>query len=849
MINLNGKWTLKELGSGKEYDATVPSCNFLDLTSNGVIKDPFVGTEEKNCQWVGKRDWSYYRSFDVDEELLASDKVYLVCKRLDTIATILINREAVRDTENCHIAYETEIKRYLRVGTNSIEIVFQSPVNYITKRKNKYNTPANPNGIDGIDHIRKPQCHFGWDWGPVLPESGITGDIFIEGRNAGHLEGFSVLQNHLENGKVVVKFTPEYELYSRDVKATLTAELTTPDGQSTGAELACGDDITFSFEVHNPKLWWPNGMTAAKEQPLYTCRMALVVDGKEVSSAQKKIGLRKIELDRGKDHFGTNFRFRVNGVDIFCKGANWIPEDSFTTRTDDKKLEYLIRSCVECNFNMLRIWGGGYYGEDRLYDLCDKCGILVWQDFAFACMTYPFYNQNFLANVQKEVVYNVKRLRDRASLAVWCGNNEIEAMSALWMTRKKSMRWNEEFFYHILPSWLKNLDAATPYIPSSPCGTSHLKDVASDNFGDTHLWAVWHGLQPLDYYRGRYTRFCSEFGFESLPDIKTIKTFATPQDYKLSSPVFNAHQKCKSGNKKMVYYIASRFNLPKKFEDYIYLSQICQSECVQDATEHWRRNRGRCNGSLFWQLDDCWPVCSWASIDYYGNFKCLQYRAKHFFAPVSVSILDEEEKADVFVLNDTMEAVDGEVLFEVQTFAGKTIYTERANVRAESGAHRPVISFRYFKASPDKRVLRNCFMRATLFVGGEKVSVRTALFDKENKLSLPETRVSVKVAVQDDIAELALSSDKFARFVSINTTLTTEPFSDNFFDLAAGERKTVTLRVPKVTTREEVLASLTVTHLAEIKKGRSRLLQDITRLGIFLIPVNFFSYIYYKNFT
>lgn len=271
----------------------------------------------------------------------------------------------------------------------------------------------------------------------------------------------------------------------------------------------------------------------------------------------------------------------------------------------------------------------------------------------------------------------------------------------------------------------------------------------------------------------------------------------------------------------MVYYIASRFNLPKKFEDYIYLSQICQSECVQDATEHWRRNRGRCNGSLFWQLDDCWPVCSWASIDYYGNFKCLQYRAKHFFAPVSVSILDEEEKADVFVLNDTMEAVDGEVLFEVQTFAGKTIYTERANVRAESGAHRPVISFRYFKASPDKCVLRSCFMRATLFVGGEKVSVRTALFDKENKLSLPETRVSVKVAVQDDIAELTLSSDKFARFVSINTTLTTEPFSDNFFDLAAGERKTVTLRVPNGTTREEVLASLTVTHLAEIKRAEA----------------------------
>ena len=846
MTDLNGRWILKDVSDNMEYAADVPSCNYLDLMANGAIADPFKGTNEKDLLWVAERDWSWFRHFDVSEEDLKADRAVLVCERLDTLATVLVNREAVAYADNCHIAHEFDIKKFLHPGRNQIEIIIASPVKYITEQRKLYRTPANPNGIDGIDRIRKPQCHFGWDWGPVLPPSGISGNIYIDYRSDAEITEIAVLQEH-DGGAVSLRADVTSARLDDRAEITAKAVLRAPDGTEWTAERGYADKLTFCFTVEHPELWWPNGMTERKTQPLYTLEVWLESGKGRVSEQRRTIGLRTVELDRSADEYGSNFAFVVNGKRVFCKGANLIPFDSFDTRTDEKKLEYYVRAAAESNFNMLRVWGGGYYASDTLLELCDRYGIMIWQDFMFACMTYPFYEPNFLANVQKEVFFNVKRMREHPCLAIWSGNNEIEAMSNLWVGFPRSMRWNEQFFYHILPEWVALLDRATPYIPGTPCGTSQCKDVQSDGIGDTHLWAVWHGLQPLEYYRRRPTRFCSEFGFESLPDEKTLRYYAeNPEDYRLDSPVFNAHQKCASGNKKMVYYIASRFDLPKEFNDYVYLSQVCQSECVRDATEFWRRTPSRCNGSLFWQFNDCWPVCSWAGMDYFGNYKCLQYRSKHFFAPLAVQTVADKKGLSVTVINDRAEAFEGTVSVGVQTFAGERVYAGEFPVRAESGAVIEVC-----KLSADElggaKALRSCYAAATLRDGeGGEIERSTTLFMRENKLRLPDANVTAKVvSVADGKATVEVRSDAYARFVRLYTDATTSPFSDNFFDLLPGETRRVEIALDG-TDAESFAASLKVRHLAQVKKGESRFVQNLKRLGIFLIPINFGSYIYYR---
>ena len=500
------------------------------------------------------------------------------------------------------------------------------------------------------------------------------------------------------------------------------------------------------------------------------------------------------ELDRSPDEYGETFRFILNGVPLFIKGANFIPGDSLPTRFTRDKIEYLLDTALYSNMNMLRVWGGGYYESDEFYELCDKKGILVWQDFMFACQAYPFFDEAFLANVKTEIEYNIKRLRHHASLAIWCGNNEIEAMAMAWLNFPKYIKWTETFFYNILPEEVRKYDEDTPFIPGSPCGTGHMKETDGDNFGDTHLWAVWHGLQNMKYYRKRMTRFCSEFGFESLPDIKTIRTFAEKDDYDIHSPVFLAHQKCSSGNDKMLYYIASRFRLPEKFEDLIYLSQVTQLECISDATEHWRRNKGRCNGSIYWQFNDCWGVCSWASMDYYGNYKALQYRAKQFFAPVSVSIEDNDGKVKLYILNDKPKKQSLTLKCKIFDFE-KGILQEKSR-DFEVDALENVECFTLFEKQLKKHFdLTRIGVKAELYKNGKLINEKTYLFRPEKELQLKKPEMSLKTEVIGDEIAITVKSDRFARLVRVESSLSTLPLSDNYFDLLPGESKTVTMKL------------------------------------------------------
>lgn len=842
-ISLNGNWKLRESGSQTLYDAVVPGCNYLDLMANGAIEDPFFGMNEKDAYWVAKKDWDYIRKFDVPKEALSADKVILSCSQLDTLCDVYINEKLVGKANNAHLLYEFDIKPYLVFGENEIRIRFFSPVNYVKKEQKKWKCPPNNNGQDGIPLIRKPQCHFGWDWGPVLPPSGITGDIGIAIVNKARAKDIRIVQSHT-NGKVRLDIEAEAELFTQKINWAIS--VTHPDGtvQSVKGESE-GGGIRAEFDIENPELWWTNDLSDKPEQALYTVSLELCDGETPIDKLEKKIGLRTIALNREKDEYGYNCQFVLNGKPLFVKGANWIPPDSFITRADEKTLEFYIKTARFSNFNIIRIWGGGYYGSDTFYELCDRYGILIWQDFQFACQAYPFFIDEFRENVIKEAEYQIKRLRHHPSLALWCGNNEIEQMTPAWMHRVKYVKWTKKYFYDILPPIVEKNDGVTPYIPGSPYGSAFLKDTADDNVGDTHLWQVWHGLQPMTYYRGRLTRLCSEFGFESLPDIKTIYKFAGEGPHSIESEVFNAHQKCLSGNLKMMYYISTRFRLPEKFEDIVYLSQITQQECIKDATEHWRRNRGRCNGAIYWQFNDCWPVCSWASVDYYGNYKALQYTARRFNAPFAVSIENYSDRASVWVINDTLKEIPSSVTYRLMRFDGTMVKEGRAELIASPLTSKLVVDLNK-EALADVEDIKGCVLAAELIKDGEVVSRATALFDWERFITLPPVNIKKEVAIKDGCAEIKLTADKFARLTCVQSATNTLPFSDNFFDILPGETITITQPLDREYTLEELEKSYTVKTVSGVKSNETP--KDIKKLRrrVFSKFMNFVLLIIYK---
>ncbi|MBQ7861531.1 MAG: glycoside hydrolase family 2 protein [Clostridia bacterium] len=838
MLNksLCGKWQLADTKGEYSLEATVPGCNYLDLMEAKIIKDPFYGENEKEVYWVAERDWIYRKSFTLTAKELEAEKIRLICKRLDTICTILVNGKKIGEADNCFIAHEFDVKEYLAVGENLLEIVFETPVNYVKERYEKEKTPPNSNGQNGIVRIRKPQCHFGWDWGPVLPVSGIGDDIYLEMRSEGKIEEMKIRQQKNEDGSFTVSVKLDGDFYEGE-KAEIT--LTSPYGEEMKLK-----DFEGEFRVENPTLWWTYEMNGKKNQPLYTVKATLKKGRKVSHSLEKKIGLRTIELDRSPDEYGETFRFILNGVPLFIKGANFIPGDSLPTRYTKDNIEYLLDTALYSNMNMLRIWGGGYYESDEFYDLCDEKGILLWQDFMFACQPYPFFDEAFLANVKKEIEYNIKRLRHHASLALWCGNNEIEAMAMGWLNFPKYIKWTETFFYNILPEEVRKYDEDTPFIPGSPCGTGHMKETDGDNYGDTHLWAVWHGLQNMKYYRKRMTRFCSEFGFESLPDIKTIRTFAEKEDYDIHSPVFLAHQKCSSGNDKMLYYIASRFRLPEKFEDLIYLSQVTQLECISDATEHWRRNKGRCNGSIYWQFNDCWGVCSWASMDYYGNYKALQYRARQFFAPVSVSIEDKDGKVKLYILNDKPKKQSLTLKCKIFDFEKGILQEKSRDFEVDALENYECFTL-YEKQLARHFDLSRIGVKAELYKNGKLINEKTYLFKPEKELKLTKPEMKLTAEAKDGEIAVTVKSDRFARLVRVESSLSMLPLSDNYFDLLPGESRTVTMKIDEKLDERQQLESFSLMCANDVVPVKSKLYDLAARVKLLVRPDSIGQFIYY----
>ena len=628
-LSLNGSWTLEIPGSEfGSVPATVPGSVYHDLLTAGKIPDPFYRDNEMEALKLMEHDFHYSRSFPVEKALLDSDAVVLHCDGLDTLATISVNGQLAGAANNMHRVWEFDVKNLLHAGENTIAVHFASPTKYIKDAYAASVADGSSDAMVGFPHIRKAHCMFGWDWGPRLPDAGIWRNISILGMTTARIRDVQVLQHHGENKVTLEVLTHVTELTG---SAPVAVTVTGPDGR-----VWTGEGGQVRIEIENPQLWWPAGLG---EQPLYTVSVTL---GDSLDTWSRRIGLRTMTVSRKKDQWGESFSHCVNGVDIFAMGADYIPEDNLLPRVNPERTRRLLEDARAANMNCVRVWGGGYYPADYFYDICDELGLLVWQDFMFACAVYNL-SEEFEENVTAEFVDNVRRLRHHPSLALWCGNNEMEEFvdKGEWVTCPRQKADYIKMYEYILPKVLKQEDPQAFYWPASPSSGGSFDCPQDPDRGDVHYWQVWHGLLPFTDYRNHKFRYVSEFGFQSFPCMDTIESFTEPEDRNVFSYIMEKHQRNASANGKIVSYLSQMYLYPACLDKLVYASQLLQAQAMQYGVEHWRRNRGRCMGAVVWQLNDCWPVASWASIDYYGRWKALHYYEKRFFAPVLISCHEE----------------------------------------------------------------------------------------------------------------------------------------------------------------------------------------------------------------
>ena len=819
VLNLGGGWSLSRVGEEEVIPAQVPGCVHTDLLAAGKIPDPFLRDNEDAVQWVSEADWAYTRAFDATPELLGHDRVLLRCEGLDTLATITINGKRAGAGDNMFRSWEMNVKDVLRSGANEIEVRFSSPMRYIRQHHERrplsdWHGPKEP---PSRGWLRKEPCNFGWDWGPVLATSGIWRPIHLVAYNTARLTDVHIRQRH-EEGRVELSVAVTAETAkSAELNATVTVWL--GDQQVAEASVPLeGLTAKAKVEIPEPKLWWPNGLGP---QPLYTVRVDLAdSDAAVLDSLTRRIGLRTLRLDRHPDQWGESFQFVVNGVPFFAKGANWIPADAFITRMTRGRYEQLLRSAAEANVNMLRAWGGGVYEDEVFYELCDELGICVWQDFMFACSTYPTFDEAFMRNVRAEAEDNVRRLRHHPCLALWCGNNELEQglVGEEWDDRRMSWEDYGKLFDKLLPQVVKELDPDRDYWPSSahsPCGNR--ADSNNPTCGDAHLWSVWHGRQPFEWYRTCEHRFNSEFGFQSFPEPRTVYAIIEPQDRNVTSYVMEHHQRSGIGNTLIMQYLLEWFRLPTSFDMTLWLSQILQGMAMKYAVEHWRRSMPRGMGTLYWQLNDTWPGASWSSIDYHGRWKALHFMARRFFAPLLVSAVEDLAKGsvDIHVTSDLLEARQAEVSWVLTDLTGSPLMDGSAKVAADP---RQDTLIQTLDVSDHLAQVgaRNLLLWLDLRDGDERLSSNLALFARPKHLELPDPAISY-TAEERDSGEFAvtLTAERPALWTWLSLTSADASFSDNFIHLRAGEPLTLILTPITPISHSELLSQLRVHSLLD----------------------------------
>jgi beta-mannosidase len=816
-VDLGGAWTLTQVGQGDPLPAQVPGCVHTDLLAAHKIADPYFRTNEGDVQWVSEVDWEYSRTFTAAAELLAHPRVLLRCEGLDTLATLILNGHEIARTENMFRTWEFDVTAHLVPGDNTLTVRFASPNVFIREKQAERNVPSwgGPNEIRGRAWLRKEPCNFGWDWGPILATCGIWRPMRLVAYSA-RLTDLHITQDHATAGQVALAVAARAEALG-DPTLTLNIRVTLDGAPITEAWVPVTDGTAQAhLTVADPQLWWPNGMGA---QPLYTVSAELrAADGTVVDRTHRRIGLRTLRLDRHPDQWGESFQFTVNGVPFFAKGGNWIPADAFATRVTPDRYRDLVDSVARANMNMLRVWGGGTYEEDYFYDLCDERGICIWQDFMFACSTYPAFDEGFLATVRAEAEDNIRRLRHHAGLALWCGNNELE-QGLVGESPDHQMSWADygTLFDQLLPEVIATLDPEHDYWPGSP----HTPIGDRTNFndptcGDAHLWDVWHGRQPFEWYRTCEHRFNSEFGFQSFPEPRTVETYTLPGDRNITSFVMEHHQRSGIGNTVIMQYMLDWFLLPTRFEMSLWLSQILHGMAMKYAVEHWRRQMPRGMGTLYWQINDCWPVASWASIDYFGRWKACQYMARHFFNPLLVSGVENltAGTVELHVTSDLQSCRSGVLTWALTDTRGTTLLGGQQSLCVQPLQNSLVETLDLSEALRAYGA-RNLLLWLALEVEGQVVSTDLVTFCRPKHLTLEAPTIAVDVQESAAGVHVTLATDVPALWAWLELEGIEAKFSESFVHLRPGHPITLTVTPATPQTAAAIAAVLRVQSLTD----------------------------------
>lgn len=823
---ISSGWSFRQADTDEWLPATVPGCVHTDLLKNGKIEDPFYRLNEHNLQWIDKVNWEYKTTFIIDEVTLTRDRVALDFKGLDTYADVFVNGTQVLSADNMFREWMVDVKSQLIAGSNELRILFRSPIAEGLKKydANGFSFPVPPNDLAEIGQVegkkavsvftRKAGYHFGWDWGPRLVSSGLWRPVYLTVWDAARIENLQIKQNAVNEKEAT--FTAIFEIDApKPGEAILTIENDSLEFTKGTVQLTEGmGKYSIDFKITNPKLWWTNGLGAPN---LYNLKGKVTV-GNRTTEKTERIGIRTLELVREKDEKGTSFYFKLNGVPVFMKGANYIPNDIFPARVSDQMYENVIRTSKLSNFNMLRVWGGGIYEYDKFYDLCDENGILVWQDFMFACAMFPG-DDEFLNNVKAEATDNIKRLRNHPSIAMWCGNNEILAAWFGWGWAKAEEAKNKgnaekmwkaytDIFHQVLPGAVAANDPDRFYWDSSPAsGMGIPADLVN---GDEHYWGVWWGKEPFKNYATHIARFMSEYGFQSFPEMKTVKKYAIPEDFDIFSEVMKSHQRSSIGNGTIEYYMLQDYKKPKDFESFLYVNQVLQAEGIKFAVEGHRRAAPYCMGSLYWQINDCWPVASWSSTDYYQNWKALQYYAKKGFEPVLVSPYTNKDSLKVDIINDKLNEINGQLVIKVIDFEGNEIWKEVKDVVVPANSSNTFFSA---KTTPFlAKVLPTQQMMVVELVENDKIiSNNTMYFKPIKNVLLPYPEVKYDITQVEGGYEIALTSNKLAKNLYLSIGDFDGFFSDNYFDLLPGQP--VVVKLETQITRDELMKNLAIRTL------------------------------------
>ncbi len=826
--DLNQVWTMR-CPDGRCVEGRIPGSVYSFLLDAGLMEDPCWRDNEEKALALMEEDYTFVRSFDVPEDLFSCRHRVLRLNGIDTLARIVLNGTVIGETDNMHIAWEYEVGDLLKRTGNVLEICLRSPVRYIREEDEKHHLGGSDEAMRGFPHLRKAHCMFGWDWGPRLPDQGIWKEVQLLGWENVRLTDVRIRQRHLlpdgrrveeaadegaaaRNGqiRVFLEVTPVTEPISYEddqCKITLTA----PDGRSW--QLEPGE----AFEVPEPQLWWPNGLG---EQPLYHLEVALdgaaegadavddtaddaaddaANDAADDAVRRYRIGLRSATVLRKPDAWGETFAMMVNGRTFFAMGADYIPEDNILSRRSRERTERLLDTCAASHFNVIRVWGGGFYPDDDFYDLCDEKGLLVWQDLMFACANYRI-TPDFVKSITEEITQNVRRIRHHASLGLWCGNNEMEqfALERVYdgtdETAADYLIQNE----YIIPEILWNEDPDTFYWPSSPSSGGKFDNPRDENRGDVHYWDVWHGGVPFTAYRKFHFRYLSEFGFQSFPSMDAVRRFTLPEDRNIFSYVMEMHQRNSGANGAILRYLSDNYLYPGSMELLIYASWLLQADAIRYGVEHFRRNRAddRCMGAVYWQLNDIWPVASWSSVDYFGNWKALQYLAKRFFAPIMLSC---EEKsipslgrtcisepapiaysARLCLCNETWEPCEDEVVWKIADPDGQVLKEGSMQVKAEPFGTAWTEELDLAWIDPYTHHLSYELVHGT--------SSGSVLFAPPKHYHFSDPALSLHIKTDGERTYVSVTAKAYARYVEIYTSEGQLLLEDNFFDMEPGTR-------------------------------------------------------------